>query len=144
VERLGDRLIHEDIEPTTEVKVVELGGLRVVILICEDAARVEEFAGLLADLAATHVIVPVFSRPVHRRRWERAAADVYKRHGRTTMMVLNSKVMGTILKSSNAALEPRGMGLAIWPGGDVLFDVDEADDIQLLRLMSDGSVALVP
>lgn len=144
VDRLGDQLIHEDIEPTTNVKVIEAGGLRIVILICEDAARVEEFGELLADLAPTHVLVPVFSRPVHARRWERAAADVYKRCVRSAMLVLNSKIMANVLES--AATGPpgtRGVGLGIWPGGDVLFDLDDPADIQVLRLHGDGAIERV-
>jgi hypothetical protein len=74
---LADRLtapIDEDLSRGERVCVVEAGGARLAILVCEDLARLHAFAPALHGHGVSLVLVPVFARPTKDRRWERAVA----------------------------------------------------------------------
>src|SRR4051794_25898025 len=77
---LADRMaapIDEDLRRGERVCVVEAGGARLAILVCEDLARLHAFAGALHAHGVSLLLVPVFARPTKDRRWERARAEVY-------------------------------------------------------------------
>jgi predicted amidohydrolase len=57
--------------------VVEAGGARLAILVCEDLARLHAFAAALHGHGVSLILVPVFARPTKDRRWERSRAEVY-------------------------------------------------------------------
>ena len=74
---LGDHLtgpVDEDLSRGERVCVVEAGGARLAILVCEDLARLHAFAAALHALGVSLLLVPVFARPTQDRRWERSRA----------------------------------------------------------------------
>ena len=93
---LGASATTEDLVPAKTLTVVDGGGLRIAILICEDLARLLDLAPLVRDLGISHVLTPVFARPIREHRWEQTAAQVHARETGTTIVVSNSLVMATI------------------------------------------------
>ena len=68
---LADRLtapIDEDLSRGERVCVVEAGGARLAILVCEDLARLHAFAAALHAHGVSLLLVPVFARPTKDRR----------------------------------------------------------------------------
>ena len=112
---LADRLpapIDEDLTPGERVTVLEAGGVRLAILVCEDLARLPALAGPLCRHGISLLLVPVFARPTKDRRWERARAESYSDFTGATVVVANSMVMATLLD----APAPVGTALAVGSG----------------------------
>jgi predicted amidohydrolase len=131
--RLGDRLrapIDEDLSRGERLCVIEAGGARVAILVCEDLARLHAFAASLHAHGVSLILVPVFARPTKDRRWERARAEVYSDATGSTAVVANSLVMAAILGSST----PVGTAIAIAPGHAAVGHASEPDDIVVFAL----------
>ena len=134
---LADRLpapIDEDLSRGERVCVVEAGGARLAILVCEDLARLHAFAAALHAHAVSLILVPVFARPTKDRRWERARAEVYTDAIGSSVVVANSLVIAEIL--SNPA--PWGTAIAIAPGRAAVGHSSEPDDIVVFALETDG------
>ena len=104
--------VDEDLTPGERVTVVEAGGVRLAILVCEDLARVPALAGPLCSHGISLLLVPVFARPTKDRRWERARAEVYSDAIGSSVVVANSLVIAEIL----GATTPVGTAIAIAPG----------------------------
>ena len=99
---LADRLtapIDEDLSRGRRVCVVETGGARLAILVCEDLARLHAFAAALHAHGVSLLLVPVFARPTKDRRWERSRAEVYSDAIGSSVVVANSLVIAEILRS---------------------------------------------
>ena len=112
---LADRLpapIDEDLSRGERVCVVEAGGARLAILVCEDLARLHAFAAALHAHGVSLILVPVFARPTKDRRWERARAEVYSDAIGSSVVVANSLVIAEILRSP----APVGTAIAVAPG----------------------------
>jgi predicted amidohydrolase len=138
VERWGlaDRLpapIDEDLLPGTRITVVETGGARLAILVCEDLARLHAFSGRLSAHGVSLILVPVFARPIRDRRWERARAEPYGDATGSTILVANSLVVGTILGTP----PPMGAALAVASGHAVVGHASRADDVVVFTLDGD-------
>jgi predicted amidohydrolase len=103
--------IDEDLTPGERVTVLEAGGVRLAILVCEDLARLPALAGPLCRHGISLLLVPVFARPTKDRRWERARAESYSDSTGATVVVANSLVMATLLDT------PAPVGTAIAVGG---------------------------
>ena len=111
---LADRLtapIDEDLSRGERVCVVEAGGARLAILVCEDLARLHAFASALHAHGVSLLLVPVFARPTKDRRWERARAEVYSDAIGSSVVVANSLVIAQILRSP----KPVGTAIAVAP-----------------------------
>ncbi|HSD77743.1 MAG TPA: hypothetical protein VLA98_10070 [Solirubrobacteraceae bacterium] len=131
--RLRDRLaapIDEDLSRGERLCVIEAGGARVAILVCEDLARLHAFSGALHAHAVSLILVPVFARPTKDRRWERARAEVYSDATGSTVVVANSLVMAAILGSPT----PVGTAIAIAPGHAAVGHASEPDDVVVFAL----------
>jgi predicted amidohydrolase len=134
---LGDRLtapIDEDLSRGRRVSVVEAGGLRLAILVCEDLARLHAFAGALHAHGVSLLLVPVFARPTKDRRWERARAEVYSDAIGSSVVVANSLVIASILGTPG----PVGTALAVAPGQAAVGHSSEPHDIVVFSLDGDG------
>jgi predicted amidohydrolase len=131
--RLGDRLrapIDEDLSRGERLCVIEAGGARGAILVCEDLARLHAFSATLHAHGVSLILVPVFARPTKDRRWERARAEVYSDATGSTVVVANSLVMATILGSPT----PIGTAIAITPGHAAVGHASEPDDVVVFAL----------
>jgi predicted amidohydrolase len=95
--RLGDARVDEDLARGDRLVVLEAGALRVAVLICEDLGRVTDLAGPVRDLGISHLLVPVFGRPLREHRWEHQRSEVYGQSTGTTAVIANSLVMRSIL-----------------------------------------------
>ena len=134
---LCDRLtapIDEDLNRGERVCVVETGGARLAILVCEDLARLHAFAGALHAHGVSLLLVPVFARPTKDRRWERARAEVYSDAIGSSVVVANSLVVAEILRSP----PPVGTAIAVAPGHAAVGHSCEPDDVVVFALEADG------
>jgi predicted amidohydrolase len=134
---LSDRLsgpIDEDLSRGARVCVVEAGGARLAILVCEDLARLHRFAAALHGHGVSLILVPVFARPTKDRRWERARAEVYSDAVGSSVVVANSLVIAEILRTP----APVGTAIAVVPGHAVVGHSSEPDDVVVFSLEGDG------
>jgi predicted amidohydrolase len=134
---LADRLaapIDEDLSRGDRVCVVEAGGARLAILVCEDLARLHAFAGALHAHGASLILVPVFARPTKDRRWERARAEVYSDAIGSSVVVANSLVIAEILRTP----APVGTAIAVAPGQAAVGHSCEPDDVVVFSLDGEG------
>ncbi|HEX8857414.1 MAG TPA: hypothetical protein VF752_17600 [Thermoleophilaceae bacterium] len=131
--QLGDRLsapIDEDLSRGERVCVIEAGGARIAMLVCEDLARLHMCAGALHAHGVSLILVPVFARPTKDRRWERSRAEVYSDAIGSTVVVANSLVMASILGSPS----PVGTAIAVAPGEAAVGHASEAEDVVVFTL----------
>jgi predicted amidohydrolase len=141
--RLEDRLrapIDEDLRRGERVCVIEAGGVRVAMLVCEDLARLHRFAAALHAHGVSLILVPVFARPTKDRRWERARAEVYSDAIGATVVVANSLVMATILGTE----PPAGTALAVAPGEAAVGRTSSPDDVVVFSLAGDAPRLVEP
>ena len=134
---LSDRLtapIDEDLSRGERVCVVEAGGARLAILVCEDLARLHAFAAALHAHGVSLLLVPVFARPTKDRRWERARAEVYSDAIGSCVVVANSLVIAQILRTPT----PVGTAIAVAPGRAAVGYSSEPDDVVVFELEVDG------
>ena len=134
---LADRLtgpIDEDLSRGQRVCVVEAGGARLAILVCEDLARLHAFAAALHAHGVSLLLVPVFARPTKDRRWERSRAEVYTDAIGSSVVVANSLVIAEILSSPG----PVGTAIAVTPGRAAVGHSSEPEDIVVFALEGDG------
>jgi predicted amidohydrolase len=134
---LADRLngpADEDLSRGRRVCVVEAGGARLAILVCEDLARLHAFAAALHAHGVSLLLVPVFARPTKDRRWERARAEVYSDAIGSNVVVANSLVIAEILGSDR----PVGTAIAVAPGHAAVGHSSEPEDIVVFALDGDG------
>jgi predicted amidohydrolase len=131
--QLSDRFtapIDEDLSRGERLCVIEAGGARLAILVCEDLARLHAFSATLHAHGVSLILVPVFARPTKDRRWERARAEVYSDATGSTVVVANSLVMAAILGSPT----PVGTAIAIAPGHAAVGHASEPHDIVVFAL----------
>ena len=134
-QRLGSEAIAEDLVPGRRLEVIDAGGVRIAILICEDLSRLLDIGPLIRDFGVSHLLAPVFSRPIKARRWENTAGDVYARETGTTVVVSNSLVMSSILSTEGAS------AMVLAPGTrDALLGTSAGPaDVVCFRLLPDGT-----
>jgi predicted amidohydrolase len=133
--RLGSEPLAEDLAHGRTLEVIDAGGVRIAVLICEDLARLLDIGPLIRDFGVSHVLAPVFSRPIQARRWENTAADIHARETGTTVVVSNSLVMSSILSTDGAS------AMVLAPGSrDALLGTSTGPaDVVSFRLLSDGT-----
>jgi predicted amidohydrolase len=132
--RLGTETIAEDLARGRRLTVIDAGAMRVAILICEDLGRALDVGPLVRDLGISHVLTPVFSRPLKAHRWEQQAAETHLRETGATVVVSNSLVMRGVAATDG------GTALVLPREGDALVG-EAADPAQpvCFRLLGDGS-----
>jgi len=122
--------IDEDLMSGDRVCVIEAGGGRLAILVCEDLARLDTFASALHGHGVSLILVPVFARPTKDRRWERSRAEVYCDAIGSSVVVANSLVIASLLRAPG----PVGTAIAIAPGDAVVGHASEPDDVVVFTL----------
>lgn len=122
--------IDEDLMCGDRVCVMEAGGGRLAILVCEDLARLHTFAAALHGHGVSLILVPVFARPTKDRRWERSRAEVYCDAIGSSVIVATSLVIASILRTP----APVGTAIAVAPGEAVVGHASEADDVVVFSL----------
>lgn len=130
---LGERFeapIDEDLSRGERLSVIEAGGVRVVILVCEDLARLHAFSAAIHAHGASIILVPVFARPTKDRRWERAKAEIYSDATGASVVVANSLVIAEVLGISGRS----GTALAVAPGQAAVGHAAEPDDVVVFQL----------
>ena len=139
--------IDEDLDPGARITVIEAGGARLAILVCEDLARLPRLAGPLCTHGISLILVPVFARPTKDRRWERTRAESYSEATGATIVVANSLVMAHILGTEL----PAGTAIAVAPGTAALGRSTSPEDTVLFVLNggspvieSNGTIAPCP
>jgi predicted amidohydrolase len=130
---LGDRFsgpIDEDLKPGERLGIIEAGGARLAILVCEDLSRLHAFAALLHSHGVSLILVPVFARPTKDRRWERSRAEVYGDATGSSVIVANSLVIASILGTP----APVGSALAVASGEAAVGHASEPYDVIVFEL----------
>jgi predicted amidohydrolase len=130
---LSERLpgpIDEDLSPGERVTVLEAGGVRLAILVCEDLARVPALAGPLCSHGISLLLVPVFARPTKDRRWERARAESYSDSTGAAVVVANSMVMATLMGTP----PPVGTAIAVGSGSAAVMTAHAPDATSVFSL----------
>ena len=122
--------IDEDLTRGERLCVVEAGGARLAILVCEDLARLHAFAAALHGHGVSLILVPVFARPSKDRRWERSRAEVYSDAIGSSVVVANSLVIASILGTPG----PVGTAIAVAPGEATVGHASEPDDVVVFVL----------
>ena len=122
--------IDEDLTRGERVCVVEAGGARLAILVCEDLARLHAFARALGAHGVSLILVPVFARPTKDRRWERSRAEVYSDAIGSSVVVANSLVVASILRTP----APVGTAIAVAPGEAAVGHASEPHDVVVFAL----------
>jgi predicted amidohydrolase len=138
--RLGSDPVDEDLRRGERLTVIEAGGgVRLAMLVCEDASRVQDLGPVVRDFGVSHVLAPVFSRPIKPHRWEQVAAAAHLRETGSTVIVSNSLIMHSILGDQRG-----GTALAAWPGlrSAVIGGRDDPAQIVSFTLGRDGTAAL--
>lgn len=131
---LGSEPIAEDLAPGSTLAIVDGGSLRLAILVCEDLARVVDLAARVRSFGVSHLLVPIFGRPIKDRRWERASADTHCNATGSTVVIANSLVMQSICGLDE------GTGLVVWPEDAKVLKADAPDQVACFTLARDGSV----
>ena len=137
---LGDRFeapIDEDLHRGERLTVIEAGGVRIVILVCEDLARLHAFSAAIHAHGASIILVPVFARPTKDRRWERAKAEIYSDATGASVVVANSLVIAEVLGISGRT----GTAIAVTPGEAAVGHATEPEDVVVFLL--DGGAPTV-
>jgi predicted amidohydrolase len=130
---MADRVdgpVDEDLTPGERVAVIEAGGLRLAVLVCEDLARVPALAGPLCAHGISLLLVPVFARPTKDRRWERNRAEAYADASGAAIVVANSLVMARVLAVDGLP----GTSIAVGAGTAVVGAAAEAHECAAFRL----------
>jgi predicted amidohydrolase len=122
--------IDEDLTRGERLCVLEAGGARLAILVCEDLSRLHAFAAALHGHGVSLILVPVFARPTKDRRWERSRAEVYCDSIGSSVVVANSLVMASILR----APVPVGTAMAVAPGEAAVGHACDPHDVIVFAL----------
>jgi predicted amidohydrolase len=86
--------LYEDIDITRTMRLVELGSMRLAILICEDIGHFSELLAKVHHNGVSHVLTPVFAQHMRYWRWEQQAAEAFAKAQGTVVTVANSLVLG--------------------------------------------------
>jgi predicted amidohydrolase len=122
--------VDEDLTRGERLCVVEAGGARLAILVCEDLSRLHAFAAALRGHGVSLILVPVFARPTKDRRWERSRAEVYCDAIGSSVVVANSMVVASILRTP----APVGTAIAVAPGEAAVGHASEPHDVVVFAL----------
>ena len=134
---LGDAKVREDMSPGHRLKIIDGGGIRLAILVCEDAGRLMDLGAVVRSFAVSHVLMPVFSRPLAKHRWEQGAGDAFAAEIGATTIVANSQVQQTLASGKK---KDRGSAMVVTPEDVRVGDVSGPQEVAVFTLHADGSV----
>lgn len=131
---LGEKPVEEWMQPGRQLAVLDGGGVRVAILVCEDLKRAIDFGEHLRSFGVSHILTPIFGRPIKDHRWETQHGEIYSGAIGSIVVVSNSRVMHTILG------EDGNTGIAVGPHGAEPLHADSAEEVACFTLMPDGHI----
>lgn len=108
---LGPDRIDEHMRGGRGLRFLESHAGRIVILVCQDLGEPIAMGPHIRDFGASHILVPVLSRPTSAYRWEHSAARTFIHGVGSTVVVANSLAIG-----SPAAGKVIGFCLVATPG----------------------------
>ncbi len=106
----------EHIQPGTRVSVLDMALGRLAVLICEDLTRSIGWERELLACGVSHLLVPIFSKPILRYRWEQQGAERQIATLGSWVTVANSLVVGTVIPDDELP-GPRYTALVAGPEG---------------------------
>ncbi|RFU42567.1 hypothetical protein DZF91_05940 [Actinomadura logoneensis] len=113
---------EEDIAPGERVRLLDCSLGRLALLICEDLTRTDRWDRELLAAGASHLLTPIFSKPILRHRWE----EQYARRHVTTLgawvVVANSLVVGAGMPEDDPASGERHTCLVAGPPSEARLD----------------------
>ena len=128
-EKLGDEQAVELMSRGERVTVAECGLGRLLILICEDLARVTELGSPLVAHGASLALAPVFSKPTLAHHWEHSHAKIYAQAAGTQVVVSNSLVVARLMGEDET-----GTSLAHSPEGHEVGRSESEDAVSMFHL----------
>lgn len=117
----GAGTAEEDITPGGTVRLLDCSLGRLAVLICEDLSRAERWDRELMAAGASHLMVPIFSKPILRFRWEEQNAQRQVNTLGAWVVVANSLVVGNGM-TPNPADGERHTCLVAGPDGAARLD----------------------
>jgi predicted amidohydrolase len=111
VDRLGSDDIEEDLDSGRRLLVAESALGRIVVLVCEDLARIVEIGPTLSHQGISHVFAPVFSKETRLHHWEHVKAKEYANQTGALVVVSNSLVIPRLMDADG----PWGTSIAHSP-----------------------------
>ncbi|WP_026416206.1 hypothetical protein [Actinomadura oligospora] len=112
---------EEDIAPGATVRLLDCSLGRLAVLICEDLSRADRWDRELMAAGASHLLVPIFSKPILRFRWEEQNAQRQVNTLGAWVVVANSLVVGNTMPHDPAFGE-RYTCLVAGPAGAARLD----------------------
>ncbi|MFD0852543.1 hypothetical protein ACFQ07_09930, partial [Actinomadura adrarensis] len=123
---------------------------RLAVLICEDLSRSLGWERELLSCGVSHLLVPIFSKPILRYRWEQQAAERQIAALGSWVTVSNSLVVGTVIPDDELpgprytalVAGPKGMERVTYSGevqfaeaktGDAPAVLDDTDALPIVR-----------
>ena len=112
--------LYEDIDVARTLSLVELGAMRLAVLICEDLAHLSEVLAKAHHNGVSHVLGPVLAKQTRAWHWEQQAAAAFASAQGTTVVVANSLVIPRM----NGHDPPIPASLVHTPWGHVIQQAD--------------------
>ncbi|MFC5183034.1 carbon-nitrogen hydrolase family protein [Actinomadura harenae] len=117
----GAGTAEEDIAPGAAVRLLDCSLGRLAVLICEDLSRADRWDRELMAAGASHLLVPIFSKPILRFRWEEQGAQRQVNTLGAWVVVANSLVVGNAMPP-DPSLGERHTCLVAGPDGAARLD----------------------
>ncbi|MEV6851881.1 hypothetical protein [Actinoplanes sp. NPDC051411] len=89
----GDRWLEEDIATGDRLGILDLGRVRLAVLICEDLSSSFAFDREIAAVGVSTLLVPIFARPIRPHHWETSGAQRLVNMTGSWIVVANSLVV---------------------------------------------------
>jgi predicted amidohydrolase len=89
--------VEEYIRRGTKVRTVDTSLGRLSILVCEDLGRPIRWERELRACGVSHLLVPIFSKPIFEHRWEEAATGTPLTTLGSWVVIANSKAVGHVI-----------------------------------------------
>jgi predicted amidohydrolase len=135
---LGEADIEEDIDPGQRIAVLESRLGRVVVLICEDLARLVDLGSALRAHGISHVFSPVFSNETKPHHWEHVKAKEYVNEVGALVVVANSLVVSKRMTPAG----PWGTALVHSPATTQLRATENWNDRATFQIVAGDPVPL--
>ena len=90
----------EHITRGSALAVLETSLGRLAILICEDLSQSVEWERELIECGISHMVVPIFSKPIMDFRWERQGAERQIRNTGSWLIIANSLVVQRAMEAT--------------------------------------------
>ncbi|MBG6091549.1 hypothetical protein IW256_005662 [Actinomadura viridis] len=140
----------EYLAPGATIALLDMALGRLAVLICEDLSRSIGWERELLSCGVSHLLVPIFSKPILRYRWEQQGAERQIATLGSWTTVSNSLVIGTVIPPDELegtrytclVAGPEGLDRLTYAGNVQFARAEAGDEPALLDPAEDGSRAL--